>query len=224
MNADGVLGANQDLLSYNLFAYCSNNPVNNSDSSGKGAEALQNLSQQLAQYGPAGMILSVGVLAIYGIMIIPWDSVADGISGVWNTVVAGAKELTLSFAKDYESIGAKSKTKAKEATKDATLPPKKTLPTYYHWTTSESAAKIWASQYMKPGEGGYVYAWKLRPDKKALAVCGGHGGVLISFQTIASFVPDETIKNAHAQKFGPVQTLIRNRGISVRNVQIVGYY
>ena len=28
VNADGVLGENQDLLGYNLFAYCSNNPVN----------------------------------------------------------------------------------------------------------------------------------------------------------------------------------------------------
>ncbi len=36
VNADGVLGANQDLLSYNLFAYCSNNPVNYSDPSGYG--------------------------------------------------------------------------------------------------------------------------------------------------------------------------------------------
>ena len=26
LNADGLLGANGDLMSYNLFAYCSNNP------------------------------------------------------------------------------------------------------------------------------------------------------------------------------------------------------
>ena len=36
LNADGLLGANGDTLSYNLFAYCSNNPVNFSDPSGYG--------------------------------------------------------------------------------------------------------------------------------------------------------------------------------------------
>ena len=36
LNADGLLGANGDILSYNLFAYCSNNPVNFSDPSGYG--------------------------------------------------------------------------------------------------------------------------------------------------------------------------------------------
>ena len=35
LNADGVLGANQDPLSYNLFAYCSNNPINFRDPSGE---------------------------------------------------------------------------------------------------------------------------------------------------------------------------------------------
>ena len=35
ISADGLLGANQDLLSYNLFAYCSNNPVNCSDPTGQ---------------------------------------------------------------------------------------------------------------------------------------------------------------------------------------------
>ena len=36
INADGILGANQDILSYNLFAYCSNNPINFCDSTGRG--------------------------------------------------------------------------------------------------------------------------------------------------------------------------------------------
>ncbi len=42
INADGIeyLGANEDILSYNLYAYCSNNPVMNVDPSGKIALAL----------------------------------------------------------------------------------------------------------------------------------------------------------------------------------------
>ena len=34
LNADGMIGANQDILSYNLFAYCSNDPVNYCDPTG----------------------------------------------------------------------------------------------------------------------------------------------------------------------------------------------
>ncbi|MEG2081277.1 MAG: RHS repeat-associated core domain-containing protein [Oscillospiraceae bacterium] len=36
LNADGIVGANQDVLGYNLFAYCSNDPVNNCDTTGQG--------------------------------------------------------------------------------------------------------------------------------------------------------------------------------------------
>ena len=34
LNADAILGANGDLMSYNMYSYCSGNPVNYSDSSG----------------------------------------------------------------------------------------------------------------------------------------------------------------------------------------------
>ena len=36
INADGIVGANQDILAYNMFAYCSNDPINNCDSNGQG--------------------------------------------------------------------------------------------------------------------------------------------------------------------------------------------
>lgn len=29
MNADGIVGANEDFLTYNLYLYVSNNPINN---------------------------------------------------------------------------------------------------------------------------------------------------------------------------------------------------
>lgn len=36
INADDILGANEDILSYNLYAYVSNNPINYSDHTGYG--------------------------------------------------------------------------------------------------------------------------------------------------------------------------------------------
>ena len=31
INGDGIIGSNDDVISYNLYVYCSNNPINNSD-------------------------------------------------------------------------------------------------------------------------------------------------------------------------------------------------
>ena len=36
LNTDTLLNANQDILSYNLYLYCSNNPITNTDPYGKG--------------------------------------------------------------------------------------------------------------------------------------------------------------------------------------------
>ena len=40
INADGIIGANNDMLSYNLFAYCSNNPTTYYDSTGTAKQAV----------------------------------------------------------------------------------------------------------------------------------------------------------------------------------------
>ena len=36
LNADGILGANRDMMAYNLYIYCSNNPIMGIDSNGQG--------------------------------------------------------------------------------------------------------------------------------------------------------------------------------------------
>ena len=48
LNADGIFGANQDLLSYNLFAYCSNDPVNFCDPTGCSLTPYERLRVLLA--------------------------------------------------------------------------------------------------------------------------------------------------------------------------------
>ena len=58
LNADGLLGANGDLMSYNLFAYCSNNPVNMSDPTGKCAICKLEMERQF-QLKLRGMVRSI---------------------------------------------------------------------------------------------------------------------------------------------------------------------
>ena len=47
INADSVLGANGDILSYNLYAYCSNNPVNYSDPTGHFVQLVNKIKAQV---------------------------------------------------------------------------------------------------------------------------------------------------------------------------------
>ena len=67
INADGIIGANQDILSLNLYAYVSNNPISNADDEGSYAWALPALSTTIG----AGIAVFVGAtVALLSIPII----------------------------------------------------------------------------------------------------------------------------------------------------------
>lgn len=59
LNADGIIGANMDIHSYNLYAYVSNNSINSTDSNGNFAVA-----GAFGAFGPAGAF-GLGVLLGY---------------------------------------------------------------------------------------------------------------------------------------------------------------
>ncbi|WP_242952022.1 RHS repeat-associated core domain-containing protein [Clostridium felsineum] len=63
VNADGLVGKTGELISHNLFAYCVNNPVNLSDSSGCGPELA------LLGLGPWGWA-ALGVCAALSVIVL----------------------------------------------------------------------------------------------------------------------------------------------------------
>ena len=73
---------------------------------------------------------------------------------------------------------------------------------YYHATSSEKAAEIRATNMIKGSkfEGYYVFAWKAKPDKKALKYSGAYScEVLITFKTDVPFEPDYGITDKNLQ-------------------------
>ena len=210
VNADGQI--NSDLLGKNLFAYCNNNPVNHSDPDGKDA------------FTDAAIYWDTGFW---------WLTLIDGLLPfgdaiyVTGIVVTGALAVgSLAYAGIQARSWVKERDKAEEATKDATLPPKKTMPTYYHVTSNEAALKIWASGIIigSKWEGGHVFAWRSKPTKKAIASSGAHNGsVVISFQTNAAFETDIGITDPYVKSFGPVRT-VAGKSVVVYNVTIAARY
>ena len=73
INADDIMGVNEDIHAYNLFAYCGNNPVNLVDYSGHSSSALKDigglavlgmLASMVAGLGPAAVASAAIVLGV----------------------------------------------------------------------------------------------------------------------------------------------------------------
>ena len=69
-------------------------------------------------------------------------------------------------------------------------------------------------------EGGYIYAWKQKPNKYAIENSGAHFVAIISFKTNVPFVPDSGISDPKFLKYGPVVSSVPGP-IIVWDVKIV---
>lgn len=118
INADGIIGANEDILSYNLYAYVSNNPVNNVDTEGEFALTLF-----------SAVLLSAAMMTM---AIVAGKTISNALSGT-DLALPSKKQLTLpDLTKSKEEVRIQSKvtsnvaaiSKAKENTtsKDVTKP------------------------------------------------------------------------------------------------------
>ncbi len=81
---------------------------------------------------------------------------------------------------------------------------------YYHATSAKNAAAISVSGLLigSSGEGGYVFAWVLKPSKKALKLSGAYDAeVILKFYTRAAFEPDSGIVIPGVTQFIPMRSV-----------------
>ena len=207
-----------------MFAYCGNNPVNRVDPTGHFFSEIWEFAKiAVAEIGKAISAMSPAYAACGG------AAVADGPLPFGDAIgFIGAAAITIGAAGYgiYQATKAPSTSmsKAEEKEKDIALPTQpKVGTTYYHVTTPENAASIMSSRIMTGStwEGGYVFAWRNRPNKYAIKNSGASLGTIISFKTNVPFVKDNGIEDPLIQKFGPVKSF-RPGPIAVWDVQIVG--
>ena len=150
ISSDGYVSTGQGILGCNMYAYCNNNPVMYADYSGEFSGVLS-----LAGLATAALLLTITALV--------YDATHEKkIAEAAENVIGAITDTVNNIAESIKSLA-----DSKEET--ATAPPPTSF-TYYHITTAESALSIMNSGVMtgSPLEGGYVFAWKTYPDKKAI--------------------------------------------------------
>ena len=202
--------------SSNLYVYCINNPMRYLDSTGNSLIAAAAVAAGTAGLG---FLISAGVTWLITDVLTQLPPVTlPSIPSI--TTMPGIEEPVM-FPKTFDKS-----VRVEEAEQEVTISRTQSKDygsVYYHVTTPENAALIMASGIMKGSimEGGYVFAWRLYPDKYAMKNAGVHHGVVIAFQTNAAFERDKNIEDQKILKYLPVRSVFQGP-ISVKNVSIVG--
>ena len=209
INADSVsyLGASGDANSFNLYAYCSNNPVVFSDPYGNV------MGEGLALGFSAGAVV-IGGLILLASFTIPQNPGSISIPRPQEVISTIVDAFAGVFEKDDEKVEAPSISDTQNGENKGK--------TYYHVTTKEAAQAIMGTGMLcgSPMEGGYVFVFGLKPSKYAVENCGAHGNVVIAFETTAAFERDFGIEDIRIRRFNPLRSVFRGP-VMISNVRIV---
>ena len=208
------------LTDKNLYAYCDNNPVVRVDYGGEFWEELWEAFVLELQQNSRYFVVAAGVSQADTLAPGPADVIAGVLIVGGVLFFAGVATYVAATAPAPISISIP-KIETKE--KDVVSPPRIDGDTYYHVTTQSNALEIMTTGVMTGSnwESGYVYAWKIKPNKYAIENSGAHTGVTISFKTIVPFVMDTGISDPKVKKYGPVVSSVPGP-IAVWDVRIVG--
>lgn len=153
INADGIIGANEDILGYNLYAYCGNNPIIQKDDSGKAAIALG------LGFGTLGLI-ALGLAA---------QKAKKGISSFFSSIAS-----SLSGVKPYKPVSkpktsskAKTQTKSKEKTQTVTVTQAK------EYARNNPQKKPCTEAYFAPNSNDITRGNRLTIKESTIRVRGG---------------------------------------------------
>ena len=234
MNPDQYISTGQGVLSFNMYAYCGNNPVMFKDSSGNSTEAAFSIWELLksgiaaAGTAVAGTISSTG--AFVGVVVLAIGflgySIYDSFTASPDGAVTGTPSVIPPTAVQSEQNETSKSIPIPDSIVDSTIGTKEDSDegnTYYHITTPENAAAIMMSNLMigSSWEAGFIFAWKHKPSKYAIDNSGANKGVIISFKTSASFVRDIGITDPKVLMYEPVVSA-RPGPIVVWDITIVG--
>ena len=130
LNADGVLGANGDMHTYNLYAYCGNNPIMRLDSSGYFFAEIWEFMKAVAAATENAMIEMAPMYDACGAAVLVDGplSIGDTIGAIGAAILSAAA-LVIGVSAVLEGAPSIAVPKVEEKEKDITIPdmPKQTV-------------------------------------------------------------------------------------------------
>ncbi|MDO5561144.1 MAG: RHS repeat-associated core domain-containing protein, partial [Oscillospiraceae bacterium] len=207
---DTYPGSLSDPVTLHRYMYANANPVSNADPSGNCAVLMLagNVKTPAEiQYDETVIKIGLALIAALTVIIAQQTKVFDTMI---MDMTQGITQGTMTFTDWLNKI--KEKITARPVAIETYGERKDNDRVYYHATTLAAAALIVATMTLLGSvqEGGYVFAWELRPSKKALRLSGAKSAnVIIAFSTYASFEPDWGINLPEVLLYRPVCSVLR---------------
>ena len=195
INADAILGANGDMSSYNMFAYCGNNPIVRADPTGSAAVVDD---------------VVIGIIIVCVFLLASTETALYSQAPTWGNNALQIpdnrqKNKILPFPPILPSP--RKNPQPAPAPKPKQEEPKRKKGTvYYHVTSRENAILIICSGQLigSKQEAGHVFAFRSLPSKKAAMQAGLRDAeVAVRFVSSRSFMADTTVDRS-LLPYGPV--------------------